>query len=650
MKHVIIGTAGHIDHGKTALVRALSGIECDTHKEEKRRGITINLGFAHLTLPGDEIVGIVDVPGHRDFIHTMVAGACGIDIALLVVAADGGIMPQTREHIAIMSMLGISHGAIALTRIDLVDSDMVELAREEIASFVKGTFLEGCTVLPVSSKTGKGIDVLRVHLAELVTSVSRSAGTLFRMYIDRIFSVSGFGTVVTGSVLGGKVSTGEVLHLLPGGRQVRIRRMERYGTEVDMVFGGDRASLNVTGLSREEFTRGMLLADRELNETQLLDVRIELFGDGKALPLWSQAQFLMGTFEAQVRVHLIDQNTLQPGDSAIAQLHLQMGCVAQAGDRFVLRSTSNDQTIGGGAVIDAAPLHHRRRPDALVNKLRHIAEGDFSELVAAEVKKYPLGVAVAAAAELLNCSIEDVANVKGDLPADIAVLDDAEDCWLIATSALDAIVTRIRKILEATHRKNPLDPAGRSVDEFAGMVSGKTDESTKHFILIVLKKLEKDAVLRKVEHTWALAVHGAGQLEQYEALIAEVDKQFEAFGLKAPAESEVSDIGRSIGADKHMLQQILRFLTRRKKLYSVEKAWLHASVVDTVRMKLLSALERHPEGLTVAAFRDLIGGNRKICLLLYSLFDSEKLTERNGDVRQITDEGRRVLQELRGET
>ena len=649
MKHVIIGTAGHIDHGKTALVRALSGIECDTHKEEKRRGITINLGFAHLTLPGDETVGIVDVPGHRDFIHTMVAGACGIDIALLVVAADGGIMPQTREHIAIMSMLGISQGVIALTRTDLVDSDMIDLAREEIVSFVKGTFLEGCEVIPVSSKTGEGVDSLRNHLAGLVASVSRNAGTLFRMYIDRIFSVSGFGTVVTGSVLGGKAVTGEMLHLLPGSKQVRIRRMERYGHEVETVYGGDRASLNVTGLSREEFTRGMLLADRPLNETKLLDARIELFGDGKARSLWSQAQFLLGTFEAQARVHLIDQNSLQPGEHAIAQLHLPQACVAQSGDRFVLRSTSNDQTVGGGAIIDAAPLHHRRRPAALVNKLQHIAEGDFSELIAAEVKKHTTGVPLAAVAEQLNCSGEDVADTIGCLPSDIAVLDDADDTWFIAAAALDAVVTRIKNILEATHRKNPLDPAGRSVEEFAGMVSGKADESVKRFMTIVLKKLERDAVLKKVEHTWALATHGAGQLDKYEAVINSVDEQFAALGRKAPTDSEVSDIGGNVGVDKHMLHQILRFLIRRKKLYAVEKTWLHASVVDEVRLKLLNALETHPEGLTVAAFRDLIDGNRKICLLLYSLFDSEKITVRNGDVRRITDEGRRVLRQCRDE-
>jgi selenocysteine-specific elongation factor len=643
MKHAIIGTAGHIDHGKTALVKALSGIECDTHKEEKRRGITINLGFAHCTLPGNETVGIVDVPGHRDFIHTMVAGACGIDAALLVVAADGGVMPQTREHIAIMSMLGVAHGVIALTRIDLVDDDMIGLVREEIAAFVKGTFLEGCEVVPVSSVTGEGIDILKQRLAEKLASVSRSGGSLFRMYIDRIFSVSGFGTVVTGSVLGGKASTGDMLHLLPGTQQVRIRRMERYGHEVQEIFGGDRASLNVTGLSRDEFTRGMMLTDRSLNETRLLDARVELFSESRIVTLWSQVQFLIGTFEAQVRMHLIDQNSLQPGEQAIVQLHLPEPCVVQAGDRFILRSSSNDATIGGGTVIDAAPLHHRRRPAALVSKLQHMADGNFTDLVVAEVKKHPLGMAKNKAAELLNCSAEDISAIQGDLPADIVILTEESDTWFVDAKALAAVTGRIRKILDATHRKNPLDHAGRSVEEFAGMIGSDPHGATRRFFEAVLRDLERNNMVKKVGHTWALAEHGEGRYKQYEAQISLVEEHFGAFGLKAPTDSDVRDIGNAAGVDSHMLHQILRFLLRHKKLYVVEKTWLHASVVDSVRIKLLDALNRNPEGLTVAAFRDLISGNRKICLLFFSLFDDEKVTVRDGDVRRITDKGRQVL-------
>lgn len=643
MKHAIIGTAGHIDHGKTALVKALSGIECDTHKEEKRRGITINLGFAHCLLPGNETVGIVDVPGHRDFIHTMVAGACGIDAALLVVAADGGIMPQTREHIAIMSMLGVAHGVIALTRIDLVDDDMIELVREEISSFVKGTFLEGCRVVPVSSVTGEGIDILKQYLAETLASVARSGGSLFRMYIDRIFSVSGFGTVVTGSVLGGKVSVGDTLHLLPGTRQVRIRHMERYAHEVKTVFGGDRASLNVTGLSRDEFSRGMMLADRPLNETRLLDARVELFPESRAVALWSQMQFLIGTFEAQVRMHLIDRNSLQPGEQVIVQLHLPEPCVVQAGDRFILRSSSNDTTIGGGTVIDATPLHHRRRPAALVSKLRHIADGNFTDLVVAEVKKHPLGISISKVAELLNSSVQDIRDIQGNLPADIAILTEESDTWFVDVNALAAVTARIKNILVATHRKNPLDPAGRSVEEFAGMIGSDPHGATRHFLEAVLQNLKRDKVVKKVDHTWALTEHGEGRYKQFEAQISAVEDQFRAFGQKAPADSEVRDIGKAVGVDSHMLHQILRFLVRRKKLYAVDKTWLHASVVNNTRMKLLDALSRHPQGLTVAAFRDLIAGNRKICLLLYALFDEEKITVRDGDVRRITDKGRQVL-------
>jgi selenocysteine-specific elongation factor len=290
VKHLILGTAGHVDHGKTALVKALTGIDCDTHKEEKRRGITINLGFAHLTLASGDTVGIVDVPGHRDFVHTMVAGACGIDCVLMVIAADSGVMPQTREHLAICDILGIRAGIIAVTRVDLVDETALAGVREEISRFKKGTFLENSPVVDVSPVTGRGIETCKAVIAETLMHVpDRRTGTVFRMFIDRIFSVSGFGTVVTGSVKSGKVSIGQTAYLLPPHKELRVRRIERYGAEVAEVTAGDRASLNLVGLSKEEFERGMLVSDRPLATTTLLDVRLHLFDHTKPLGRWSQA-------------------------------------------------------------------------------------------------------------------------------------------------------------------------------------------------------------------------------------------------------------------------------------------------------------------------------------------------------------------------
>lgn len=643
MPHVIIGTAGHIDHGKTALVGALTGIECDTHREEKKRGITINLGFAHLQLPSGETVGIVDVPGHRDFIHTMVAGASGIDIGLLVVAADGGIMPQTREHLSIMNMLGVRQGLVAITRTDLVDQDLLAMATEETTSFTKGTFLEGCPILPVSSKTGDGIEALRDTISTMVASVKDRPDTgLFRMYIDRIFSVSGFGTVVTGSVLGGSTTTGAKLFLLPGQKEVRVRRLERYGEEVTTVNGGDRASINLAGLSRDEFVRGMMVTDRPLRPAEMIDASITLFDHAHALQLWSQVHFHLGTFDAQAKMHLIDADTLQPGEKAVVQLHLPAPCIAQPGDRFVLRSTSNDQTIGGGTVIDPSPLHHRRRPAHLVAKLHDIAEGSFSTLLSAEIKKHADGISREDLADLLNCSPEDVTSAAEPFSGEITTLMDNGATYYIHESAASRINDRIVEILGAHHRRNPLDATGRTTEELQGMV-GLTGSSQGRMLRLMLLRLVDDQKLKKVDHTWALAEHTVTLSPQQEQVIATIDSFFRKLHLQAPLESDLKQFSKEHGIDDHQLKRVLTYLTAGKNLLPVEGTWLHASVVDPVRRQLLTELARHPEGLTVAEFRDLIGGNRKICLLLYARFDKEGITERDGDVRKLTKQGRALL-------
>lgn len=644
MRHVIVGTAGHIDHGKTALVKALSGIECDTHREEKRRGITINLGFAHLTLPDGTAVGIVDVPGHRDFIHTMVSGASGIDVAMLVVAADGGIMPQTREHVEIMSMLGVKKGLVAVTRADLVDEELCMMAVEEVELFTNETFLKGCPVLTVSSKTGRGIEALKRTLAEVVGSVEgRRANDLFRMYIDRIFSVSGFGTVVTGSVLGGRAAEGDQLFLFPGGKKVRVRRCERHGEAVREVVGGDRASLNCVGLSKEEFSRGMMLADRELRSTRLIDAKVELFERVREIPLWTKVQFYLGTYETQARMHLIDADSLRPGQKAVVQLHLPGECIAQAGDRFVIRSTSNDQTLGGGAVIDAAPLHHRRRPSALIDKLHTIAEGSLPDLIAAEVVKHAGGIPLEELAAGLNCAAADIQEARPTLPDDIIQLDGEKEIFFIEKSEYGSISDRIVRAITAHHRRNPLDPSGRTVEELQGMLGLAGSAYHAKVVLCILERHREAGVLKKVDHTWALAGHNVGNAEEYREVIDAVAGDIAAYGLRAPLDAEIREIARKRGIEERFFRQVLAYLVARKRVYLVEGTYLHATVVDSARCRLGRALRRHPEGFTVAQFRDLIGGNRKICLLLYGLYDREGFTERNGDVRQLTGEGARTL-------
>jgi selenocysteine-specific elongation factor len=298
IKHLIMGTAGHVDHGKTALIAALTGIECDTHKEEKARGITINLGFAHLELDDDISIGIVDVPGHKDFIKTMVAGAYGIDFVLLVIAADCGIMPQTREHLNILQMLGVKQGLVALTKTDIVDGEMQELAEMEIMDYLEKTSLRDAAIVPVSSVTGEGIEELKNKIHDIAQQTSgKKAGNVFRMYIDRFFNVKGHGLVVTGSVLNGKISVGSEVYPYPGKREkLKVRSIERHGKQVEHVDAGDRAALNISGMKQADFVRGMLLLGKEMELVAMIDARLELFDGHVNLGVWSHVIFHTGTF------------------------------------------------------------------------------------------------------------------------------------------------------------------------------------------------------------------------------------------------------------------------------------------------------------------------------------------------------------------
>ncbi|MFO7897299.1 MAG: selenocysteine-specific translation elongation factor [Candidatus Cloacimonadales bacterium] len=322
-KHLIMGTAGHVDHGKTTLIKALTGFDCDTHQQEKKRGITINLGFTHLDLASGNSLGIVDMPGHADFINTMVAGASGIDFVLLIIAADEGVMPQTVEHLEIMKLLEIKQGLVVLTKADLVDAELLELAQEEVREFVEDSFLQDAPIIPVSGATQAGIEELLTALDKLVAAIpQRSAEGVFRMFIDRIFTIEGIGTIVNGSVLSGSIAAEDILYLLPVEKEVRIRRIERHGQETQRIMAGDRAALNLVGLKKAEFAKGMLLSDRRLAPTEMVDAKLTIFQPDFSLNRWSQLIFLIGTVRMTAKLHLLDREVLASEESGLVQIHL----------------------------------------------------------------------------------------------------------------------------------------------------------------------------------------------------------------------------------------------------------------------------------------------------------------------------------------
>ncbi|MGH7377367.1 MAG: selenocysteine-specific translation elongation factor, partial [Candidatus Methylomirabilales bacterium] len=364
MKHIIVGTAGHIDHGKTSLVKALTGIDTDRLKEEKERGISIELGFAHLTLPGGLRLGIVDVPGHERFVKTMLAGVGGIDLVILVIAADEGIMPQTREHLHICRLLHIPRGLVALTKRDLVDPDWLEMVAEETRTFLKGTFLEGAPILPVSATTGAGLEELKTALAALAAEAEpKRVDGIFRLPIDRVFTMKGFGTVVTGTLLAGSLKVADEVVVLPEGARSRVRRLQVHGEAVEQAFAGQRTAVNLPGIEVSGIARGSLLClPGTFRPASAMDATLTLLADApRALKNRGRVRFHLGTSEVLARVVFLDREELEPGQSAYVHLRLESRGAALPQDRFVIRSYSPAVTIGGGIILDPAPPERRRK-------------------------------------------------------------------------------------------------------------------------------------------------------------------------------------------------------------------------------------------------------------------------------------------------
>ncbi|MCP5045669.1 MAG: selenocysteine-specific translation elongation factor [bacterium] len=653
MKHLIMGTGGHVDHGKTALVKALTDIECDTYKEEKRRGITINLGFAHLDLGSGESIGIVDVPGHRDFVHTMVGGASGIDFVLLVIAADSGVMPQTREHLRIMEILGVRKGLIALTKIDLIeDPQMLELTEEEIREFIKGTFLESAPVVAVSAKTRQGLDHLKESIAGIASQIDqRSAGGVFRMFIDRVFSVGGFGTVVTGSVMSGSLNVKDNVYLLPGKvKELQVRRLERHGKEVPYVKAGDRASINLTGVDKASVEKGMIITDIMLKETLMVDAQLELFefmkkGKPVELGIWSQVMFHTGTYEKAAKVHLIDRDKLVPGETGLVQVHLSVPSVLRYGDRFVIRNSSSDITLGGGRVIDSRPLYHRRRPGKLLERMNEIAGAELPQMVASEVRKAHKALTAPDIAVNLNVSVNQIETAvknKKKLPEDIVTYEGKGGLIFITKDLLENLRKGVITIMEEFQKQNPLMDKGVTFNEISGRLKIHKNSAGEEVLKNILDRLTRKGNLTQKDKTWKLPGSNNNVNQDLEDHIQFFSRYLKDSGMKVPLMNDLKRLAKERKLPEKQLKQVLYHLTSTKEAYRVKEEYIHADLVNNCREQLINWFSQPQESISVAQFRDLIGGNRKICLLLLAIYDSQRLTKRVGDVRVLAKGGKSV--------
>jgi len=632
-KHLIMGTAGHVDHGKTTLIKALTGFDCDTHKQEKKRGITINLGFTHLDLPSGNSLGIVDMPGHADFINTMVSGASGIDFVLLIIAADEGVMPQTVEHFEIMKLLGIKNGLVVITKADLVDDDLLELAVEEIREFVENSFLENAPIIPISATTKQGIDKLLISLDEIIQKIpQRSAEGVFRMFIDRIFTIEGIGTIVNGSVLSGKISREDLLYLLPVGKEVRIRRIERHGEEVSEIIAGDRAAMNLVGLKKSEFQKGMLLSDRKLAPTNMIDAKLKIFQPGISLNRWNQLIFLLGTNRMMVKIHLLDCEVLASGETGLVQLHLPQEIITQFGDKFIIRSSSDDRTIGGGVVIDAHPLHHRRRREKQIEIVKKIAEGSLNSLISAELEKSILPLYASQIAIHLNISVTDVLKAALENSDEIVSYQDKSDMIFLTKKMDQAIKNQIKDTLYRFHKANPLLAEGKNFNELLG-VFGKNKNDIHHPTLhLILDWLVKNKKIRLENKTYVLFSHKVEIDDKFRAQIESVENYVKN---STRLFATTKDIFDDLDIPEKRLSMILTHLRNEQILGIINGNFIHRDVIAKAKKVLFELNEKSAEGIKLSEFRDVMATNRNSALEILEYFDNRKVTVRVGNIRKI---------------
>lgn len=631
MKHIIIGTAGHIDHGKTSLVRALTGTDTDRLKEEKERGITIELGFAQLDI-GELRAGIVDVPGHERFVKNMLAGAGGIDMVVLVIAADEGVMPQTREHLAICRLLGVKAGLVALTKCDLVEDDWVELVTDDLADFVKGTFLEGQPVVPVSSATGAGLDALQDEIARLAEdTIPKSGQGIFRLPIDRVFTMRGFGAVVTGTLFSGAVRVGERVQIFPGDAEARVRGLQVHGEAVEEAVAGTRTAVNLQGVERMDIERGEVLGRAgELKATYMLDVRLEHIPDApRPLKIRDRVRFHTGTSEVMGRVSVIGADAIEPGENAFAQIRLEAPVSVLPRDRFVIRSYSPVVTVGGGEILDVAPKKHRRLRISSMERFDAYLGAD--ETVRLELLLADAGSAGADTAALTGRLTLTPDEIRTELAAlanaGRARIVEAETGLTLSETHFTALQKAITDFLAGYHKANPLKP-GAPREE----VRGKGGGAGERAFAAALKTLAGAGALIEEGAQLRLATHKVKVGADLAKVKTKLEDFFKSASFQPPVLKEVfSASGTPEGPGREAMQVLVDegALIRLK-----EDLIYHKDAVAGARARLEDYLGDN-DNISASEFRDLLGITRKHAIPLLEYFDTARITLRVGDKRVL---------------
>ncbi|MGE5577119.1 MAG: selenocysteine-specific translation elongation factor [Syntrophothermus sp.] len=629
MKHVVIGTAGHVDHGKTTLIHRLTGVNTDRLKEERERGITIDLGFAPFTLPSGRRAAVIDVPGHERFIKNMLAGVAGIDVVLFVVAADEGVMPQTVEHLEILNLLHVKQGVVALTKTDLVDEEWLELVKEEIRQRLEGTSLAGSPIVSVSAVTGQGIPELLERIEEVVAAAAAKEGSeIARLPVDRVFAITGHGTVVTGTLLGGRIKEGDNLEILPQRREVRVRQIQVHDNPVKSAENGQRVALNLVGVEKQEVARGDVVATPGVLEpTTLADATLHLLASAQAMRNGARVRLHVGASEIMARVRLLDRDMLEPGETAYAQLGAEKPLIGIRGDLFVIRSYSPAHTIGGGRLLEMHPPGRKRfRPETLA-ELAVEDRGSPAELIVLALKR--AGSHLRSVEDLFGQTLLDKQIIQETLEkliksGEVVALGNNE--WYLSTASYADLRKKAGAVLEEFHKSQPLRP-GMPKEELRSRLARSWDPRPFN---LFLQRLIGEGLLGQEEELVRLAGFKAGASQAEEKEYAAVEEAIRRGGATPPGPVELS---QALHIEPKRLEAILQLLIRRERLIkAAEGVFFHAETVQQAR-DIVAGLFRETGSLETGAFRDRLETSRKYAIALLEYFDQMRLTRRAGDKR-----------------
>ncbi len=630
MKHLIVGTAGHIDHGKSALVKALTGIDPDRLKEEKERGLTIDLGFAYLELPDGTRVAFVDVPGHERFVKNMLAGAAGMDIVILVVDATESVMPQTREHLDIMKLLGISRGIIAITKVDIADAEMAEIVEAEVNELAKGSFLESAPIVKVSSKTGAGLDEIKRLIAEAVRDQrQKSEEGLFRFPIDRVFSMKGFGTVVTGTVFSGWLEEDEPVAVLPGLLSTRARQLQSHNVKVDRVSAGMRAAMNLANVAVEQLQRGdTLVRPGTAEATSMIDAKVCLLTSApRKLPRNSTVKLYVATGQHVVRMALIDKPSLGPGDEGYAQFRSENPLCAFRGDRFVIRGESPEVTLGGGVILDIAPARAKRKSPEKITWLERLEKASPAEAALAFLSQKEMGTSLR---EIAVRTGEPSAKVQammqeGIRSGSVTEFGAGADILLISREQFEQLKNKVLDELTGFFKSQPhrlFMPREELRSRLGGVVDAQIFESA-------LAALIDAGKLESVREGITLKGRQAGITEPQKALKEKIERLYRDAGFSPPtlsqAEEQFGDVARA--------RQMQSLLIEEGTLIKISPTMAyHKDFLATATEKIRDHFEK-TDKLGVGDLKTILGISRKHAVPLLEYFDKIGFTARVGDYR-----------------